>query len=164
MISQTMQDAINEQIRAEMYSANLYLSMSAYFEANNLPGLANWMRVQFQEEQSHALKFFDYLFERGGRGVIGALDQPPSDFESPLDIFQKAYAHEQKVTGLINKLYELALKENDYPSQFLLQWYIKEQVEEEKNASTIVEELKQIGPIQGLILHLDHRLGKRGKG
>ncbi len=163
MISQTMQDAINAQIQHEFYSANLYLAMSSYFEANNLEGLAKWMRIQFEEEQAHALKFFDYLHDRGGRAYVGVIEQPPAEFESPLDVFQKAYAHEQKVTGLINKLYEQALKENDYPTQILLQWYINEQVEEEKNAQTIIEKLKAIGPIQGLILHLDHQLGKRGK-
>ncbi len=163
MISQTLQDIINKQIEHEFYSANLYLSMSSYFECNNLPGLAHWMRMQSQEELTHGNKFFDYLGERGGRALVGAIPQPPSEFESPLDVFSKAYEHERKVTGLITAIYELAVKENDYPTQFLLQWFINEQVEEEKNASEIVAMLQQIGPSYGGLMQLDHRLGKRGK-
>jgi ferritin len=164
MLSKTVQDAINDQVRHEFYSAHLYLSMASYFEYNNLPGMAKWMRVQSQEEVTHAFKFFDYVINRGGRALVSAIDQPPVEFESPLDVFQRAYEHERKVTGLINNLYALALKENDYPTQVLLQWFITEQVEEEKNASSIVENLKRIGPSGGGLVHYDRQLGKRGDG
>ena len=162
MLSKTVQDAINAQIGAELYSAHLYLSMSAYFESNNLPGMAKWMRVQSGEEATHAMKFFDYVNDRGGRALMTAIDQPPTEFESALDVFSRALEHERKVTGLINNLYALSLKENDYPTQVLLQWFISEQVEEEKNATFIVEQLKRIGPSGGGLVHLDRQLGKRG--
>ena len=163
MLSQNLQAAINDQIKHEFYSAHLYLSMSAYFECNNWPGMSKWMRVQAQEEVGHAYKFFDFVNDRGGRVVVSAIDQPPTDFESALDAFSQAQAHERKVTGLIDHLYALALQENDYPTQVLLQWFITEQVEEEKNASVIVEQLKRVGSGGGLV-HYDRQLGKRGEG
>lgn len=163
MLKKSLQDAMNSQIKHELYSAYFYLSMSAYFEANNLPGSARWMRLQAQEEQGHAMKFFDYIHDRGGQVVLQAIDQPPSDFKSPLDVFERTLAHEQKVTGLINSLYELAVKENDYASQSFLQWFVDEQVEEEKNATQIVEMLRMVGDHKGNLLMLDHRLGERGE-
>ena len=163
MISQAMQDAINEQIKHEFYSAYLYLAMSAHFEEENLGGFATWLRVQFQEEQAHALKFMDYLYERGGAVKLQALDQPPVKFGLHLEVFQQVLEHEQKVTGLIHKLYELALKENDYASQVMLQWFINEQVEEEKNATDIIASLKLIEAKGTAVLMLDHELGHRGK-
>ncbi len=162
MISKALQDALNEQIKNELYSAYLYLSMSAYFERINLPGAAHWMRLQSQEEVSHAMKFFDHLNERGGSVVLQAIDQPPSEFKSPLEMFQQALAHEQKVTGMINKLYALAVKENDYPAQVELQWFVTEQVEEEKNATEIVEQLKMVGEHGPSLLMIDRQLGARG--
>ncbi len=162
MLSKGLQDAVNEQIKQEINSAYLYLSMSAHCESNSLPGMAKWLRVQWQEEQSHAMKLFDYLSLRGGRAVLQAIDRPPDGFKSPLDIFQKVLVHEQKVTALINKLYELALKENDHATQVELQWFIKEQVEEEKNASSIIEQLKMIGDSTSALLMLDKALGTRG--
>jgi ferritin len=161
MLNQNVQDAINTQIKNEIYSAYLYLSMSGYFESINLPGFAKWMRIQWQEELGHALKFFDFVNDRAGRVVLGAIDQPKSDFESPLAVFQEALAHEQKVTAMINNLYALAVKENDYPAQVLLQWFINEQVEEEKNATNIVEQLKRIGNDGSALLLLDRELGAR---
>ena len=163
MISKAMQDAINEQIKHEFYSAYLYLAMSAHFEEENLGGFATWLRVQFQEEQAHALKFMGYLYERGGAVNLQALDQPPMKFGSHLEVFQQVLEHEQKVTGLIHKLYELALKENDYASQIMLQWFINEQVEEEKNATDIIASLKLIEAKGTAVLMLDHELGHRGK-
>jgi ferritin len=163
MISKKMQDAINEQIKNEFYSAYMYLSMSFYFENKNLPGFAKWLRVQFQEEQGHALKFSDYLVERGGQVELFALAQPPATWESNLEAFQKVLEHEQKVTGMIHKLYELALAEKDYAAQVELQWFITEQVEEEKNASDIVEQLLMIDARGTAVLMLDHALGKRGE-
>jgi ferritin len=162
MISKTVQDAINDQIKNELYSAYLYLSMSAHFEAANLLGFAHWMRVQAKEEQEHAMKFFDYINDQGGHVLLKAIDQPPTAWKSSLELFQQVLEHEQKVTGLINKLYELAVKENDYATQVMLQWFITEQVEEEKNASQVIEQLKLIDAHGTAVLMLDHQLGKRG--
>jgi ferritin len=163
MLSKTIQDAINEQIKNELYSAYLYLSMAAHYEAVNLTGFANWMRVQAKEEQGHAMKFFDYINDRGGRVTLQAIDQPPSEWKSSLELFQQVLQHEQKVTGLINKLYELAVKENDYATQVMLQWFITEQVEEEKSAGQIIEQLKMIEDRSTAVLLLDKQLGKRGE-
>jgi ferritin len=163
MLNKKVEEAINEQIKNELYSGYLYLSMSAYFEANNLPGFARWMRLQAEEEQEHALKFFDFVNDRGGRVVLKAIDQPPVEFESALAIFEQTLEHEQKVTSLIHQLYELALEENDYPSQVMLQWFIDEQVEEEKNATQIVDTLKMVGDKGQALIMLDRALGRRGK-
>jgi ferritin len=162
MLSKVVQDTINDQIKNELYSAYLYLSMSAYFEGANLPGCAHWMRVQSQEEVSHAMKFFEFVFDRGGRVMLQAIDQPPVDFKSPLDIFQQSLQHEQKVTAMINHIYEVAVKENDYATQTFVQWFITEQVEEEKNATQIVDQLKAVGDQPAALFMLDGYLGKRG--
>ena len=162
MITQSVQNAINEQIKNELYSAYLYLSMSAHFEANNLPGFAKWMRIQSQEELEHALRLFDHLNERGGRVTLSAIPQPNSEWKSTLEVFNQVLEHEQNVTALIHRLYETALAEKDYASQVMLQWFIDEQVEEEKNANEIVEQLKLIDAHGTAVLMLDHRLGKRG--
>jgi ferritin len=162
MISEAMQNAINRQIKDELYSAYLYLSMAAYFEAASLPGFASWMRMQSQEEVEHAMKFFDFVNERGGRVELQAIEQPTVEFESPLAVFEATYQHEQKVTGLIHNLYALAVEEKDYAAQVMLHWFIDEQVEEEATASQIVELLERIGDKdQGLIM-LDRELGQRG--
>ena len=161
MISKKMQDAINEQIKNEFYSAFMYLSMSYYFENKNLPGFAKWLRVQFEEEQEHALKFSDYLVERGGQVLLAAFPQFPTSWESNLDAFENVLEHEQKVTAMIHKLYETAVAEKDYASQMELQWFITEQVEEEKNASDIIEQLKVIEARGTAVLMLDHQLGHR---
>lgn len=162
MLSKAMQDAINAQIRDELYSAYLYLSMAAYFEAASLPGFASWMRAQSQEEVDHAMKFFDFVNERGGRVELQAIEQPTVEFESPLAVFEATYEHEQKVTGLIHNLYALAVEKNDYAAQVMLHWFIDEQVEEEATASQIVDLLERIGESdQGLIM-LDRELGRRG--
>ncbi len=163
MLSTSLQNAINEQIKHELASAYLYLSMSAHCEANNLPGMARWLRFQWEEEQAHAMKLFDYINERGGRVILEAIDTPAAEFRSPLDIFQQVYTHEQKVTSLINKLYEAAVKEHDYPTQVELQWFIKEQVEEERNAAGIVEQLKMVKDNTSALLMLDRQLGTRTK-
>ena len=162
MLKQKLQDAINEQINKELYSSYLYLSMSAYCESVNLSGFGHWMRAQAGEEQGHALKLYRYVVETGGRVWLKAIDEPPAEFDSPLDVFEKTLAHEEKVTGLINGLYALALSENDYATQIFLQWFVSEQVEEESNATQIVELLKAIGDYpQGLIM-LDRQLAARG--
>ena len=162
MLSKTLQDAMNEQIKNELYSAYLYLSMSAYCETANLPGFAHWMRLQAQEEETHAMKFFDFIHERGGRVVLQAIDQPPAEFQSPLKVFKQTLEHEQKVTGLINDLYALAVQEKDYASQVFLQWFVTEQVEEEDSATQILETLKMIGDKSHALLMLDRELGGRG--
>jgi len=164
MINKTVETAINEQIKHELYSAYLYLSMSAYCEASNLPGAAHWMRTQAAEEQGHAMKFYGYVTEQGGRVVLQALAQPPSEFASPLDLFQQVLEHERKVTALITRLYETALQEKDYATQGLLQWYIKEQVEEEKNATAIVEQMKMVGTTGTALYMLDRQLAARAAG
>ncbi len=161
MLSKTVQDAINEQIKNELYSGYLYLAMAAHFESTNLPGFAHWMKIQATEEVKHAMKFFGYVYERGGKVTLKAIDQPPTDFKSPIEIFKAAHKHEQKVTAMIHKLYELSLKENDYPSQVMLQWFIKEQVEEEKNAEGIVEQLKMAGDSSAALLMADRQFAMR---
>ena len=163
MISKPMQDAINDQIKNEIYSAYLYLSMSAHFESINLPGFATWMRIQYGEEMAHALKLYDHMNERGGRVKLLAIPEPPSEWKTSLEVFNQVLEHEQHVTALIHKLYETALAENDYAAQVMIHWFINEQVEEEKNATEIVEQLKLIDAHGTAVLMLDHRLGKRGK-
>jgi len=161
MLNKALQDIMNDQIKHELYSSYLYLSMAAYFEGNNLLGSAHWMRVQAEEEKGHALKFFDFIYDRGGRVTLQAIDAPPADFKSALDVFQSALAHEQKVTGLINAIYALAVQEKDYASQSFLKWFVDEQVEEEKSASLVVEQLKMVGDHKGTLFMLDKELGKR---
>ena len=161
MFSKKVQDAINDQIQREFESAYLYLSMTAYFDSMNLPGFANWMRIQFHEEQAHGFKFYDFVNDRGGRVVLQALGQPAVEFQSPLDAFEKTLAHEKKITGHINDLYALAVEEKDYASQILLQWFVEEQVEEEKNASDIVNMLKAVGDSYHTLIMLDRELGQR---
>jgi ferritin len=156
-----MQDAINEQINKELASSYLYLSMSAYFEDKNLPGSARWLSVQADEEREHAMKFYDHILERGGRVFLKAIDAPKTDWNSSLEVAEEVAAHEAKVTASIYALYELALKEKDYPTQMMLQWFITEQVEEEKNAAEIVATLKLIEDRGTAVLMLDKQLGKR---
>jgi ferritin len=161
MVTKIMQDAINQQIKHEFYSSYLYLAMSAYFESNSLPGFARWMRMQSEEEHGHAMRLFDFITDRDGSVELQALDQPPSEFAAPLDVFQQALEHERKISSLIHQLYALAVKERDYPAQVHLQWFIDEQVEEEKNASQIVEQLKLAGNDGAALLMLDNALGAR---
>ena len=162
MIEKAMQEAMNEQINKELFSSYLYLSMAAYFEDKNLPGFAHWMRLQADEEREHAMKFYDFILERGGRVILKAIDAPKTEWSSSLEVAEEVAAHEAKVTASINALYELALKEKDYPAQVMLQWFINEQVEEEKNAAEIVANLKLIEERGTAVLMLDHRLAKRG--
>jgi len=161
MFSKKVQDAMNDQIQRELESAYIYLSMAAYFDSSNLPGFAHWMRVQFQEEQAHAFKFYDFVYDRGGQVILQAIGQPPVEFQSPLDAFEKALAHEQKITGHINDLYALAVEEKDYASQILLQWFVEEQVEEEKSAGDIVDMLDRIGDSYHALVMLDRELSRR---
>ena len=161
MINKTMQNAMNEQINKELYSSYVYLSMAAYFEDKNLPGFANWMRLQADEVREHAMKFYDFILERGGRVQLKAIEAPKTDWGSNLEVVEEVVAHEAKVTASINELYELALKEKDYPAQVMLQWFITEQVEEESSAAEVLASLKMIVARETAVLQLDHRLSKR---
>jgi len=163
MISKAMQDAINDQINKELYSSYLYLSMVAYFENKNLPGFAHWMRIQEGEEREHAMKLFEFMVDRGAQVLLAPIAAPESDWKSSLDLFKQVAQHEAAVTASINALYEVAVKEKDYPAQVMLQWFITEQVEEEKNAGEIVQQLELIEARGTAVLMLDHRLAKRGE-
>ena len=160
-LSKRLQDALNEQIKEELASAYIYLSMAAYCESVALPGFAHWMEKQSQEEVAHALKFYSFIHERQGRVELKAIDGPPIEFEGPADVFGKALAHEEYISDRIAKLYAIALEEKDYASFSLLQWFIDEQVEEEASAGEIVDVLKRIGDKgQGLVM-LDRQLAQR---
>ncbi len=164
MLSSKVRDGLNAQINAELYSSYLYLSMAAYFESINMGGMAQWMRVQAEEERGHAMKFFDFIVDRGGRVTLGAIEAPQSEWDSPLAAFQAAYEHEQKVTGMINGLVTLARAEGDPATEAFLQWFVTEQVEEEKSADEIVQKLSLVkGLPQGLLL-MDRTLGERRAG
>lgn len=158
-----MQKAFNEQFQAEMYSSYLYLAMCACFEEMNLTGMSTWMRMQSQEEYGHAMKFLRHLLERQGHAELMTIDAPPSKWDSPLEIFEAAYAHEQKVTKMINDLMQKACEEKDHASVIFLQWFVTEQVEEEATASGIVEKLKLIGDSMNGLFMLDRALGARGQ-
>ena len=158
MLSKDVQTAINSQIKNEYYSSYLYLSMSAYSESLNYPGFAAWLRRQSEEELTHALRLFDYMIDREGRVVLDKIAKPPSEFGSLLEMFSQVYEHEKEVTGMINKLYEIAVAENDHATAVELQWFIQEQVEEEKSANDIVEKLKLAGDNYAALLMLDGQL------
>jgi ferritin len=156
-----MEEALNRQVNRELYSSYLYLGMSAYFESVNLKGFAGWMMVQSGEERNHAMKLYDYILARQGKVVLDAIEAPKAKWASAGKIFDEVYAHEQKVTGMINNLVDLAIKEKDHATFEMLQWFVKEQVEEEANAALIVDRIKTIGDIPGHLLCLDHELSKR---
>ena len=162
MLSDTMTKALNDQINAELYSAYMYMSMNAYFRSINLDGFAAWMHAQAVEETEHAQKLYDFVHQRGGRVALGAIDAPPQQWDSPLAVFEDTLAHEQKVTGLINDLMDVALAERDHATQIFLQWFVTEQVEEEENVGGVLEQLKLMGEAQGGLFMLDRELGKRG--
>ena len=161
MISKKVEKAFNSQINAEMYSAYLYLSMAAYFESENLNGFASWMKVQAQEEMTHAMKFYSFINERGGRVTLDAIEAPQKKWTSPLAAFEGAYKHEQKVTGLIDGLVETAKAEKDHASEIFLQWFVTEQVEEEASADEIVQKLKLMADAPGGLFMLDREMGQR---
>ena len=161
MIKKRLEEVINKQINAELYSAYLYLSMAAYFEDANLPGFANWMRVQFEEEQFHAMKFMDYLIERGGRVHLDAIEKPRFEWNNAIEVFEETLTHEQHVTALINNIAEVAEEEKDRANQNLLIWFIDEQVEEEGAAEKILNDLKMIGGQGHGMLMLDREFATR---
>ena len=160
-LSKPVQDAMNDQIQKELASAYLYLAMAAYFAEATLNGFAHWMRVQGREEMGHALKFFDYLHDRNGQVVLAAIEKPSARWASPLAAFEAARKHEEKVSASIRDIYDLAVKEKDYASQALLQWFIVEQVEEEKTGREIVDTLKLIGDNRAGLFMYDKELGRR---
>jgi ferritin len=161
MLNPRIQDAFNGQLNAELYSSYLYLSMAAYFDSQNLAGMANWMRLQAQEELAHALKFFDFINERDGRVKLTQVDGPKTEWQSPLDAFQDAYKHEQKVTGLIHGLVDLAISEKDHAANTFLKWFVTEQVEEEATVKSIVDKLKLVGDSSVALFMIDGELGQR---
>lgn len=161
MISKNMEKALNEQINAEIYSAYLYLSMESYFRSLDLSGFANWMRVQVQEEMMHAMKIYDYVDARGGRITLKSIAAPQTEWKSPAAVFEATYKHEQKVTGLINNLVSLAIKEKDHATNTFLQWFVNEQVEEESSADKIIQQMKMMGNAPGGMFMLDRELGQR---
>ena len=161
MLSKKMQDLMNAQIQSEFYSAQLYLSMSAYSEAENYKGFAHWLKLQYKEETSHGMKFLGYILERGGEVDLRAIEAPPAKFGSMLKLFEEVLAHEQKVTALINKLMDLAIAESDHATISFLKWFVDEQVEEEANVDAVIQDLKRIGGApQGLFI-LDRELAGR---
>ena len=156
-----MEDALNQQINAEFYSSYLYLAMSAYFVRKNLPGFAHWMNIQMQEEAAHGMLFFNHVNERGGNAHLKAIAQPDMEWSDAIAVFEAILAHEQMVTGLINNLVDIAIQEKDHATNNKLQWFVAEQVEEEANATEILEQLKIVeGKGQGLLL-LDRELKTR---
>jgi ferritin len=161
MLTPDMQQRLNDQLNAELYSSYLYLSMAAYFEASDLDGFANWMRVQAREELVHALKFFDFISSRGGRVVLQPVEGPPTDWQSAADAFEEVYRHEQKVTGLINALASSAVAESDHATNTFLQWFVNEQVEEEESANRVLRNLRLIGGDGTGLLMLDRELAQR---
>ena len=162
MIGKKLEKAFNDQIREEYFSSYLYLSMSAWFESQQLQGRAKWMRKQAEEEMGHALRFFDQILARGGTVKLAALDQPPQKWASPTAAFQAALDHERHISGCINKLVDLAITEKDHAGVEFLNWFVKEQVEEEASVEPIVHHLKANVGSPGVLYHMDHQLGKRG--
>ena len=161
MIKEKMLNALNEQINAEQYSSLLYLSMSAWFSEKGLPGFANWMYIQYQEEMTHANKFFKYVTERSGKVILKAIEQMPTDFKDIVDVFEKTKIHEELITSLINNLVDVAISERDHAAQSFLKWFVDEQVEEEANVQEILDTLKLINGQGNGIFMLDRELRQR---
>ena len=164
MLKKNVEDLMNAQIANELDAAHKYLSMSAYLESINMPGFAGWMRIQAGEEIEHAMKFYSQIVERGGRVRLASLAQPPIEFESPLKVAELALAHEQKVTAQIHAIYDLAVQEKDYATQVFLNWFVDEQVEEEVNATNLIDKLKMVGDFSAGLYMLDKELGERKEG
>jgi len=161
MLNPKLEEALNGQLNAEMFSSYLYLSMAAHFEATTMPGMAAWMRVQAQEETIHAMKFYDYILERNGKVTLAQIDAPKTEWSSPAEAFEDAYAHEQKITRLINGLVDLAVAEKDHATETFLQWFVTEQVEEEATVSTIVDQLQLVGDNGVALYMIDGQLSQR---
>ncbi len=162
MLSEKMQAALNTQINMEFFASYQYLAMAAYFESENLMGFANWMHMQSQEENMHAMKFYHYVNDRRGRVTLQALDTPKTAWSSPLEAFEDALKHEQKVTAKINALVDLAIQESDHATNSFLKWFVDEQVEEEANVDAVIQDLKRIGDASQGLFMLDRELAQRG--
>lgn len=160
MLSERMLNALNDQITKELYSSYLYLQMAAYFDDSSLSGFANWMKVQAQEEASHAMIFYNYVCERGGMVDLGAIEKPPADYADALEVFKKVLAHEEVVTASINNLMDIAREEKDYATQNRLEWFIAEQVEEEATAGDLIGKLELVSGGHGVFM-VDKELGAR---
>ncbi len=156
-----IESAFNEQLNAELFSSYLYLSMAAYFGSQNLKGMAQWMRMQVQEENMHGMKFFDFINERGGKVTLAKIKEPKTEWRSPLDVFEDTCEHEGKITSLINELVDLAIKEKDHAANGFLQWFVTEQVEEEATVQEIRDKLKLIGDNPVALFMIDQELGQR---
>ena len=161
MLSAKMSEALNGQLNKEIYSAYLYLSMSAYSTYIGLKGFANWFMVQYQEESVHAMKIYDYINSQGGQVKLLAVAQPPAEFKSPLDMFEKTLEHERFVTKCINDLVDLAIKGKDHATNIFLQWFVTEQIEEEANDNEIISKLKLVGDKGDALLMIDRELAAR---
>lgn len=160
-LEKNVQKSLNDQVNKELFSSYLYLSMSAWCESENFPGCAKWLAVQSNEERDHAMKLYHFIHERGGRVELDAIDKPKGDFKNLSAVLTQVLEHEQKVSASITALYETAMKANDYPTQIMLQWFITEQVEEEKNANEIVDLLKKVGDSPVSLMMFDRQLGAR---
>jgi len=163
MLSTKIEDAFNEQLNKELFSAYLYLSMSSWFDTQNLGGMAQWMRLQAQEELQHAMKFYDFVLNRDGRVTLSQIDTPKKEWESALTVFQEAYDHERMITGSINDLVNLSLEERDHAAVAFLQWFVTEQVEEEATVQRIAEKLRMVGDDKVATLILDSELNQRSQ-
>lgn len=161
MVSKNMENALNGQLNAEVYSGYLYLSMAAYFEEEDLAGFANWMRVQAEEELEHGMKFYDYIIRRGAKVTLDAIEKPQTEWDSPLAAFEHVLSHEKMVTGLINDLVNLAIEEKDHATNNFLQWFVEEQVEEEENAMEILAKVKLAGNSNEIFYALNEEFGSR---
>jgi len=162
MLSQTLQKAFNDQIQKELYSSYLYLAMAAHFESIGLTGFASWMKKQSEEERSHGMRLWEHVFDRGGKVTLQAIEQPPVEFGEPLAVVEQVLEHERKITASIHALYARALEEGDVAAQIFLQWFVTEQVEEEKHATELVERVKMAGDSASGLLFLDqHVVGQR---
>ncbi len=161
MLNETVERELNKQIQREFESAYIYLSMVTYFEEENLPGFAHWMRMQSEEERGHAMRLFDYVLERGGRPQLQSIDEPPTSFDSPFDAVEQALEHERMITESINALYALAVEESDYATQSEMQWFVEEQVEEEQSANELVAALRRAGDDSAAMFILDRELAQR---
>jgi len=161
MIKQSVQDIINKQINAEIYSAYLYLGMAAWSQDQNLPGAAQWLKTQAKEEMGHAMKFYKFLEDTNSQIVLKSIDAPPAKWASLLNVFDDAYKHEQKVTAMIYDIVNLAQKEGEHAAVSMCKWFVDEQVEEESQTLAVVEKLKMAGDSKGALLYIDKELGKR---
>lgn len=164
MLNQAMESALNEQIKEELSSAYTYLGMAAYCESNNYPGMAHWLEMQAREELEHAMKLYRHVNDRGGKVALKALPEPGAQFDSLVALFEKVLAHEQKITAMIHNLYGLAMEQKEYASIPILQWFINEQVEEEKSASDVCNMVKMAGVGPQALMLLDRELAKRQAG